>query len=275
MIAWAAKANHTPISVGIGSPGTVNTQTHIVQPPTPNLTAIIGVDLAGLIRGATGLPTAIDNDANCAAWGEYRFGAGRGIDNLICVTVGSGIGSGFIVDGRVFSGPTGSGGELGHVTIDWDGPVCACGNCGCLELYTSAKAMLQTANEFADRDPEGGLGILRKRAGGELTITDLFLGAREGDIPSRRILDRSADYLARGILNGVNLFDPEAVVIGGGVADADTDGSWLAKVREGIHRHAFSAEGQNLKVGKAALGNDAGFVGAAALGALAVNAESR
>ncbi|HUU45344.1 MAG TPA: ROK family protein [Acidobacteriota bacterium] len=275
MVAWASEAEFTPVSVGIGSPGTVHAQTLLVQPPTPNLTVIIGVDLARLVREATGLPTAIDNDANCAAWGEYRYGAGRGIDNLICITVGSGIGSGFVVDGRIFSGPTGSGAELGHVTIDWQGPPCACGNRGCLENYTSANALLRRANDAADRDRDSRLCALRESSNGALSIADLFRAAREGDAVARAILDQGADLLARGILNAINLFDPEAVVIGGGVADADTDGTWLAKVRDGIHRHAFSAEGKTLRVGKAAFGNDAGFIGAAALGALAVNSESR
>ncbi|HEY4721152.1 MAG TPA: ROK family protein, partial [Anaerolineae bacterium] len=97
MVEWAAEAGHQPVSVGIGSPGTINPQTRRVQPPTPNLSSIIGIDLAGMVQNSVGLPSVIDNDANCAAWAEHQLGAGRGIDNLICLTVGSGIGSGFIV----------------------------------------------------------------------------------------------------------------------------------------------------------------------------------
>jgi glucokinase len=267
MMAWGENAGHSPVSVGIGAPGTISAHTGMVQPPTPSLTAIIDINLATEVTSATGLPGIVDNDANCAAWGEYQFGAGRGIDNLICVTVGTGIGSGFIVDGKIFSGPSGSGAELGHVTIDYDGPECPCGNRGCLENYSSASAMLICANEEIANHPDDDLA---KKAGlhdGSVTIADLFNTAQAGDLRAREIIAFAADRLARGIVNGINLFDPEAVVIGGGVADADNDGFWLGTVRDSIHRHAFSTEGRTLPIGRAALGNDAGFVGAAALGA--------
>jgi glucokinase len=267
MVAWAAEAGHTPVTVGLGSPGTISAHTGLVQPPTPNLTAIIGIDLAAEVTSATGLPAIVDNDANCAAWGEYQYGAGRGIDHLICVTVGSGIGSGFIVNGEIFSGPSGSGAELGHVTIDYQGPECPCGNRGCLETYTSAKAMLKRAREAVAHDPHGALANRAGTRDDGVTISDIFAAAHAGDTVANEIISISADCLARGILNGINLFDPEAVVIGGGVADADTNGLWLGIVRDSIHRHAFSAEGRSLPIGRAALGNDAGFIGAAALGA--------
>lgn len=263
---WCRHANHEAIFVGIGSPGTINPQTHVVQPPTPNLTAIIGVDPAGLVRRQTGLPTAIENDANCAAWAEHRFGAGRGINNLICITVGSGIGSGLILDGQIFSGPSGSGGELGHVTIDWQGPLCPCGNRGCLENYTSATALIRRADQSARENPTGALARYQRQDGGVMTIAGLFASAHDGDPSASHILDESALQLALGILSAVNVLDPEAVIIGGGVADADRDGRWLGAIGDHIHRHAFSAAGKSLRVGRAALGNDAGFIGAAALG---------
>jgi glucokinase len=265
VVEWAMKAGHTPVSVGIGSPGTIHPVTGKVQPPTPNLTTIIGVNLAELVERDTGLPTAVDNDANCAAWAEYCYGSGRGIDNLICVTVGSGIGSGFIVDGHVFSGPNGSGGEMGHVTIDWNGPKCPCGNRGCLETYASANAMIRKATEAARRNPSGLLA--RKNGFDIVSIAILFDCARLGDPDAVAIVGESATQLGFGILNAVQIFDPEAIIIGGGAADADNDGRWLGMVEETLHKHAFSTEGKTLRVGKAALGNDAGFIGAAALGA--------
>ncbi len=264
---WAKRAGHTPVSVGIGSPGTINPVTKKVQPPTPNLTTIIGVNLAELVERDSRLPTAIDNDANCAAWAEHCYGAGRGIDNLICITIGSGIGSGFIVNGRIFSGTNGSGGELGHVTIDWQGPRCPCGNHGCLELFTSANAIMRKASESVQAYPEGRLAH-RHRESGTLVLGDLFEASRSGDPEARRILVETSQQLALGILNAANLFDPEAVVIGGGAADADTDGWWLGNIAERVRAHAFSVEGRSLRIGKAALGNDAGFIGAAALGKL-------
>jgi glucokinase len=267
---WAQRAGHTPVSVGIGSPGTINPDTHKVQPPTPNLTTIIGINLAALVERDTGLPTAIDNDANCAAWAECCYGAGRGIDNLICVTVGSGIGSGFIVDGNIFSGPNGSGGEMGHITLDYRGPRCPCGNHGCLELYASANAVIRKAAAAADTQTESALASLRDASADGMTLAILFDAFARGDATARQILVESAHQLAMGILSAVNLFDPEAVIIGGGMADADSDGFWLGQVGDRIRAHAFSVEGKNLRIGKAALGNDAGFIGAAALGACAL-----
>lgn len=264
-VSWARKAGHVPISIGIGTPGTINPISRKVQPPTPNLTTIIGIDLAGLVEEDTGIPAVVDNDANCAAWAEYRYGAGRGIENLMCVTVGSGIGSGFVIDGRIYSGPHGSGGEMGHVTIDWQGPLCPCGNRGCLETYSSANAMMRKATDSARQNPQG---LMASQMEGDLvSIAVLFDSARKGDSDAIAVLDESATQLGMGILNAVQILDPEAVIIGGGAADADSEGRWLRKVEETIHRHAFSAEGKQLRVGKAALGNDAGFIGAAALGA--------
>lgn len=266
MMDWAKRAGHTPVSVGIGSPGTINPTTKKVQPPTPNLTTIIGVNLAELVEHDTGLPTDVDNDANCAAWAEYCYGAGRGIDNLICVTVGSGIGSGFIIDGHIYSGPNGSGGEMGHVTIDWQGPQCPCGNRGCLETFTSANAMMRKATDAAKHNPDGPLA--RRKDGDTVSIAVLFECARLGDHDAAQVIEESATQLGFGILNAVQILDPDAIVIGGGAADADVDGRWLATVASTIHRHAFSVEGKSLRIGKAALGNDAGFIGAAALGAI-------
>ncbi len=128
--------------------------------------------------------------------------------------------------------------------------------------------MMRLGREAAERQPAGTLAKLRADGDGEVTSGVLFSAARAGDPDATQILRSTAGHLARGILNGVNLFDPEAVIIGGGVADADTSGIWLDAVRRAIHAQAFSVEGQSLRIGKAALGNDAGFIGAAALGAL-------
>lgn len=272
LMRWAEKSGHTPVSVGVGSPGTINPQTHAIQPPSPNIPVIVGVSFPKLIEKETGLPTVIDNDANCAAWGEYRFGAGRGIDNLICLTVGSGLGSGFIIDGRILSGPSGSAGELGHVTIDWQGEACLCGNRGCLETYVSANALARRATDAVNANPAGTLAERRDPATGLLTIGGLFAAAEQGDPDAQHILDESALQFAIGMLTAVNVVDPEAIIIGGGAADADAafGGHWLTAIAGHIHKAAFSEAGRKLRVGRAILGNDAGFIGAAALGADAV-----
>ncbi|GAB4321070.1 MAG: glucokinase [Candidatus Zixiibacteriota bacterium] len=276
MMKWAADAGHDPVSLGIGSPGTIHPTTHRIQPPSPNIPEIVGVNFVDLLQRETGLTTMIDNDANCAAWAEYRYGAGRGIDNLICLTVGSGLGSGFVIDGHILRGPTGSAGELGHVSIDHDGPLCACGNRGCLENYTSATAILNQAEDASRLDPQGLLGRARDAETGRITVRGVWDAARGGDVSAQRILDDAARKLAIGILTAVNIIDPEAVIIGGGVADADAaaGGLWLNAISGHLHRHAFSEAGKTLRIGRAVLGNDAGFIGAAALGAEAAAAQS-
>ena len=272
MMKWATDAGHTPVSVGIGSPGTVNPVTHTIQPPSPNIPELIGVNFIDIVSRETGLPTVIDNDANCAAWAEYRYGAGRGLDQLICLTVGSGLGSGFIVDGQLLSSPSGSGGELGHVSINYDGPACPCGNRGCLEKYTSGNAMLKRAEAETPSQPDGLLMQSRDPETGRITIKGLMTTASQGDSLARRILTEAAEKLGVGILTAVNIIDPEAVIIGGGVADGDAaaGGFWLDTIIRHVHRHAFSEAGKNLQIGRAVLGNDAGFIGAAALGARAL-----
>lgn len=272
LVRWAKKSGHTPVSVGVGSPGTINPHTHAIQPPSPNIPVIVGVSFPDLIKKETGLPTHVDNDANCAAWGEYRFGAGRGIDNLICLTVGSGLGSGFIIDGRILSGPSGSAGELGHVTIDWQGNHCPCGNRGCLETYVSATALVRRATDAVNANPGSALARQRDSSTGDITIGGLFAAAEKGDPDARHIVDESAQQFAIGMLTAVNVVDPKAIIIGGGAADADAayGGHWLTAVAAYMHRAAFSESGRKLRVGRAVLGNDAGFIGAAALGAHAL-----
>jgi glucokinase len=272
LMRWASKSGHTPASIGVGSPGTINPRTHAIQPPSPNIPVIVGISFPDLFQKETGLPTIVDNDANCAAWGEYRFGAGRGIDNLICLTVGSGLGSGFIIDGRILSGSSGSGGELGHVTIDWQGEQCPCGNRGCLETYVSATALVRRAADAAQAHPDSILARHRDSATGGLTIGGLFAAAEQGDTGAQHILEESAFQFAIGLLTAVNVVDPEAIIIGGGAADADAafGSNWLTAIADHMHRAAFSEAGRRLRVGRAVLGNDAGFIGAAALGAHAL-----
>ncbi len=273
LVRWAEKSGHTPISVGVGSPGTINPRTHAIQPPSPNIPVIVGVSFRDLINKETGLPTHVDNDANCAAWGEHRYGAGRGIDNLICLTVGSGIGSGFIIDGNILSGPSGSAGELGHATIDWQGNECPCGNRGCLETYVSSHALVRRAEEAAASNPTGALAKQRDTNAGGITIGGLFAAAESGDADAQHLLDESALQFATGLLTAVNVVDPEAIIIGGGAMDADAayGSHWLTAITGYMHRGAFSDAGRNLRVGRAVLGNDAGFIGAAALGAHALS----
>ena len=224
------------------------------------------LDLATEVGTAIGREVVVDNDANAAAWGEYRHGAGSGCDDMLLVTVGTGVGGGCIVDDHLLRGAFGIGGEIGHVTLDPDGPRCGCGNHGCLEVFASGTALERAARELASTTSSRA-EALRERCGGDVEalsgrdVTDL---AREGDVASIELLDDLGTHLGRGLASICAVLDPGRIVIGGGVADA-------GELLVGPTRTAFAAHliGRGHRPSpdlvQATLGNDAGIVGAATL----------
>ena len=185
---------------------------------SPNLRAIEGIPLKDALGPKIGLPLTIENDANAAAWGEFRFGAGCEVDHLVFVTLGTGIGGGVITHGVLLRGAQGSGGELGHVTIQATGPRCACGNRGCLEALASGTAIGRHAREVAGEKPDSALGHLavQRKVLGE-DVTDL---ARNGDELALSVLEDTGRWLGIGLAGFVNIFNPEVVAVGGGVMEA-------------------------------------------------------
>jgi glucokinase len=228
---------------------------------SPNLHAVEGVPLKKEIEPRIGLPLTIENDGNAAAWGEFRFGAGREVDHLVFVTLGTGIGGGVITHGILMRGAQGSGGELGHVTVHATGPRCACGNHGCLEALASGTAIGRRGREVASERPDSALGRLaveRKVLGED--VTEL---AQKGDEAALSVLEETGTWLGIGLAGFVNVFNPEVVAIGGGVAKAGE--LILEAARREVHLRARPPSRDLAEIKVASLGPESGVLGAAAL----------
>jgi glucokinase len=227
----------------------------------PNLHAIEGVPLKDELGERTGLSVTVENDANAAAWGEFRFGAGREVNHLVFITLGTGVGGGVVMHGILLRGAQGAGGELGHVTIQATGPRCGCGNHGCLEALASGTAIQRRAREVANEQPGSALGRLaiERRVLGE-DVTEL---AREGDEAAISVLKETGVWLGIGLAGFVNVFNPEVIAIGGGVARAGE--LILEHARQEVYLRARSPSRDLVRIQEATLGAESGVLGAAAL----------
>ena len=250
------------LAVGIGAAGMVDATDGVLR-FAPNL-AWRDLSIASRVRGALGLPCQVDNDANTAAYAEYRFGAGRGYRHVLLVTVGTGIGGGIVSDGRLFRGANGFAAEIGHIIVEPGGPLCGCGNRGCWEQLASGRAIDRMGREAASAD-EGS--ALRRLAGGDLEqisgrhVTE---AARQGDEVALRIFAEAGRRLGEGIAGLVNVLDPQVVVVGGGAIVAGD--LLLGPARASFHEAVEGPEYRpRVPLVAAELGNDAGAVGAAAL----------
>ena len=228
---------------------------------SPNLHAVEGIPLKDELEPRIGVPLTVENDANAAAWGEFRFGAGSEVDHLVFVTLGTGVGGGVISHGVLLRGAQGSGDELGHVTIRATGPRCACGNRGCLEALASGTAISRRARELASEKPNSALGRLaaeRKILGEDVTRL-----AREGDELALSVLEEAGRWLGIGLAGFVNIFNPEVVAVGGGVVAA---GELILKAaREEVYLRARPPSRDLAEIKEASLGSESGVLGAAAL----------
>ena len=226
-----------------------------------NLEAIEGIPLKEELGGRTGLPVTVENDANAAAWGEFRFGVGKDIDDLVFVTLGTGVGGGIISHGVLLRGARGMGGELGHITAQPGGPRCGCGNHGCLEALASGTAIARRAREVADQRPDSALGrlaMVRTPLGED--VLDL---ARKGDEIALEVLREAGIWLGIGFATFVNLFDPEVIAIGGGLSQA---GDLVSEpARRELRLRSTSPSRDLVEIRKATLGARSGMLGAAAL----------
>lgn len=249
-------------AVGIGAAGLVEVASGVLRFAPNN--AWREFPIVARVREAIGLPCQVDNDATVAAWGEYRFGAGRGYRHLLLVTVGTGIGGGIVADGRLFRGAHGFAAEIGHIIVEPGGPECGCGNRGCWEQVAAGRA-IDRLGRAAARSPEGA--ALRDLAGGDAGAVNgrhVTEAAMHGDPTAIGILAEVGRRLGEGIAGLVNVLDPEAVIVGGGAALA---GDLLLEPARAAYRDAVQAPEHRPQVPilPAALGNDAGAVGAAAL----------
>lgn len=264
LLGRAEAAGHTVEAIGLAVAAMIDGRAGHVW-FAPNL-PWRDVQLARLVEEQIGRPVVIENDANAAAWGEYRHGAGADCDDMVLFTVGTGVGGGCIIDDQLLRGAFGIGGELGHVTLDPDGPRCGCGNRGCLEVFASGNALVRNARDLVtSASPLGE--ALRERCGGDpdrLQGTDVTELAQAGDPASVELLEEVGTRLGHGIATVCAVLDPELVVVGGGVSAAGE--LLLAPVRTAFARHLIGrGHRPSPQIVPAALGNDAGVVGAAAV----------
>jgi len=243
-------------AIGIGSPGPLDPKKGMII-TTPNL-PFKNFKLVEPIKNKYKIPTFLDNDANVAAIGEYMLGAGKGTQNMVYVTVSTGIGGGAILNGKIYRGNTFNALEVGHMTIEPQGPRCNCGNYGCVEALASGTAIARQAIECIKNGDNTSLLNYEK-----VTAAEVFKEAAKGDALSQKVLDKSLEYLGIGVANLITMFDPEVFVIGGGVANGGS--IVFEKVQQVVNKRCFQVMAENCRIVPAMLGNDAGVIGAVSL----------
>lgn len=247
-------------AIGIAAAGAIDSAKGLVT-SSPHLPDWRDVALKQIVARRYKVDAFIINDASAAALGEHRLGVGRGVGNLVYLTVSTGIGGGIIINGRLYLGSSGSAGELGHMTIDVNGRRDKCGNIGCLELLASGTAI---AGEARRRLKEGQTSALKQIAAGgieSITAEDVAAAAQSGDLLSREVIHQAAHYLGVGMVNIVNIFNPDMIIVGGGVAKMGE--LLLEPARQVVLKRAFELPARAVRIVTAELGDDAGVLGAA------------
>ena len=246
--------------IGVGVPGVVNEKGMVVASVNMGWKDL---DIAGLIKEKINKPVFVGNDANCAMLAEWKFGGAKGARNAILVTLGTGIGSGIILDNKLYLGNHGMGGECGHMVIQHNGIPCNCGNRGCWEQYASAKALARRTQEVADANKDSIMNqiILKYKKASAHTC---FEGAKQGDKVAKQLVDEYIDYIVCGLINLTQIFHPEVFIIGGGVAKEGPQFIKMidAKLNDFITKNNFEPK---VEVKRPVLENNAGIVGAACL----------
>lgn len=243
--------------LGIASPGAVDSANGIV-PEAPQLVGWKDVPLVRLMNDRLGLPAWLENDANAAALGENRYGAGQGTKNMLYLTVSTGVGGGIIINGDLYRGTRGAAGEMGHVIIDINGPPCGCGGRGCLESLASGTAIARRGRELVERGEAPRLAEI-SRSEGRVSAEMIAQAATEGDEVSRRLFEDVGTYLGVGLAGFVNIFNPEAILIGGGVARSAE--LFMPQARRVMEERAMRAPLEDVRLGLAELGDRIGSLG--------------
>lgn len=260
---YAKKEKIGIIGIGIGSPGTVNLDTGLIEGSCPNLPQMVNVNLKKWLSSYFEYPIYVDNDANVMALAEHKFGAAKGYKDVLCLTIGTGIGGGIILEGKLFHGSNFAGAELGHMTICYNGRKCNCGGIGCLEMYASAPAIVRDTKRLLRKNKKSIIHKLFKENLDKLTTEIIFEAERKGDALASEVINQACIFLGAGIASAVNLLNPQIVVIGGGVSEGGE--SFIQRIEKEVKKRAFPSATKHLKVVKARLGNNAGFIGAAML----------
>lgn len=246
-------------AIGIGSPGPLDAKKGIIV-TTPNL-PFKNYNLVQPLKDNYKIPVYLDNDANVAAIGEYMFGAGRGKNSIVYFTVSTGVGGGAVLDGKVYRGHTSNALEIGHITVDPNGPRCNCGNIGCLEAMSSGTSIAKRGKEAVSTNVETSLKNYEN-----ITSYEVFKEAENGDEVSKDIIDKALTYLGIGVANAISIFDPEMIIIGGGVSKAGD--IVFDTIRKVVNKRCFKTMAESCEIVPAGLGAEAGVVGAVALAIL-------
>ncbi len=247
--------------IGIGAPGPLNRQTGVLL-EAPNL-GWKDFPLRDLVSDVLGLPAAVDNDANCATYGEWWMGAGRGSTTLVGLTLGTGIGGGLVVNGEIHHGASDAAGEFGHMTIDSTGRKCNCGNYGCLEAYASGPNIAARAVEGIESGIESVLVELVEGDLAKITAATVYEGVVLGDPYADEVMKETAKFLGVGIANLINILNPDVIVIAGGVTRAGDH--LFVPLRKEVRRRAFRSAVDACQIVPAALPETAGVIGAAGI----------
>lgn len=247
-------------AMGVGSPGAIDPVNGVVC--FSNNLDFYNVPMAKMLKERTGVDFYIENDANAAAYGEYIAGAGRNTNNFIAITLGTGVGGGVIIDGKIYSGSNYAGAELGHTVISMDGEMCTCGRQGCWEAYASATALIRQTKQAMIKYPQS---VMWELCGNDINKVDgrtAFDAMRKGDAAGKAVVDKYVEYIAVGISNNINIFQPDVLCIGGGISkEGDNLVKPIKAFLEGENFARNIEKKADIKV--AELGNDAGIIGAA------------
>ena len=249
-------------AAGVGSPGAIDPVNGVVC--FSNNLEFYNVPMAEMLKVRTGFDFYLENDANAAAYGEYVAGAGKGTNNFMMITLGTGVGGGIIIDGKLYSGSNYAGAELGHVVISMDGEMCSCGRQGCWEAYASATALIRQTKQAMIKYPES---IMWKLCGNDINAVNgltAFEAMRQGDSAGKAVVDKYIYYIAVGIANNINIFQPDVICIGGGVSKEGDN--LIIPIKEFVNGDNFARNiDKKAEIKTATLGNDAGIIGAAYL----------
>lgn len=249
-------------SIGIGTPGIANSEIGTIE-YSCNL-GFFNFEMVRIMREMIDLPVFIENDANAAAYGEFLAGSAKHARDAVCITLGTGVGGGIIIDGKIYSGFNFAGAELGHTVVDPNGPECGCGRKGCFEVFSSATGLIRMTREAVEINPDclmAKMGEEEGKISGRLS----FNAMRAGCPVAKEVCDKYIKYLALGITNMINIFQPDVLCIGGGVCNEGD--ALLLPVKEIVKKEVYTRNSpKNTEIVIASLGNDAGIIGAAFLG---------
>ncbi len=248
--------------IGIACAGGIDSGRGVVVTSSPNMIGWTDVPLADILKERFKVGAYVVNDASAAALGEHCCGAGKGVDNLVLLTLGTGIGGGIIAGGELYLGAIGAAAEIGHMTIDDNGPKCGCGNTGCLEMLASGRAVERDAIKRIGRGEKSSLVEIVGGETDKITAEMVGKAAREGDPLALGVLSQASYYLGIGMINLVNIFNPEMIVLGGGMAELGD--LFIAPGRKMVAERAFPISSRSVRIVTAQLGNEAGVYGAAA-----------